>query len=1816
MQRVCLWAITILCAFAIGSQSWAQVSVWTQHNDNSRTGQNVNETNLTPAIVSTQFGRLFSQSVDGQIYAQPLYLPNVNIPGQGTHNVVYVATEHDSVYAFDADTPSSLPLWQVSFINPAAGINTVSTSDVGSSDISPEYGITGTPVIDTQSGTLYAVANTNESGNIVYRLHALDVTSGAEKFAGPVLIQASVLGIGDGSVGGMISFNAVRHLQRPGLLLMNGIVYIGFGSHSDIDPYHGWLLAYDAHTLQQVGVYNATANGSRGAIWQAGAGLAGDTLGNVYFSTGNGTFDATSSNPADFGDSILKIGLGGGNFSVADYFTPYNQAALATADADLGSGGVLLLPDQPGLFPHLLVQAGEPGTIYLLNRDSLGHYNSAGNGDPQIVQELQNALGSGNNNAEFGMPAYWNNNVYFWSSSDVLKAYSLTNGLLSPSPTSNGTISAGVQCGPTPSISANGTSNGIVWALQTDAVSTNGPAVLYAFDATNVANVLYSSATNAARDNPGAAVKFTVPTVANGKVYVGTQNQLSVFALTYSISGTITPSAGGAGATVTLSGAASATTSADASGNYTFSGLANGVYTVTPSESGFGFSPAGQTVAVNGANLLGVNFAASPLSTWSISGTITNGSLATVTLGGAASASVTADASGNYSFSGLVNGAYTVTPSKPGFSFTPSSQPITVNGANVTGVNFSAQTGWSVVYVDSQETVGENGAGVNAIDGNPASKWVTQWSPTSTPLPHEIQINLGASYNLTAFQYLARQDGCAKGWIKDYEFYVSTDGVHWGTPVASGTFNYGNLSTGCPGTAGVPGVMEIAFAATTGQYIRLRAFSEIHGNPWTVVAELNVLGTADANAPPPSLAQVTVNPSIVVGGTSAQGRVSLSGPAPLGGAVVNLSSSDPSATVPASVTVPANSTSANFTISTSAVGTPTPLNISGSYNGSAQAAFTVNPGTVISPTGWSVVYVDSQETARENGAGVNAIDGNPASKWVTQWSPSSAPLPHEIQINLGASYNLTAFQYLARQDGCANGWIKQYEFYVSTDGVHWGTPVASGNFDYSNLSTSCPGTAGVPGVMEIAFAATTGQYIRLRAFSEIHGNPWTVVAELNVLGTADANAPPPSLAQVTVNPSIVVGGTSAQGRVRLSGPAPLGGAVVNLSSSDPSATVPASVTVPANSTSANFTISTSAVGTPTPLNISGSYNGSAQAAFTVNPGTVISPTGWSVVYVDSQETARENGAGVNAIDGNPASKWVTQWSPSSAPLPHEIQIHLGASYNLTAFQYLARQDGCANGWIKDYEFYVSTDGVNWGTPVASGTFNYGNLSTGCPGTAGVPGPLQVAFPATTGQYIRLRALSEINGKPYTAVAEIGMLSVPDILPAAPVLVQHVSGSSTRNNGFSDPFCYDYQLPGLTTAGNSVVVGFTFMNNPTPAVTDDKGDIYTIEETHFDNADGQSVGIAAAFHVAAGARVISLCFSSDPGGFVQPMATEFANVTGVDGPGTGNHGTGASVTAGNLTPTVSGDLVYQVVASLSRNQSSFTAGAQGNLTWNLLSADLMDGWAGQYGVYNSTSALNPTMTMGTSQKWVSAAILLKSGNSGSVPSGMRIVHLVHENIPKHTSSGGTGNPFPNPLSLQLPCSGNLLVAMIGGGNNSETVTRITDTSNNTWSQAGSTQVIAGNDTVQAFYAGSATPSSNLGLTLNWTGGDGDFTIFFYDVTGAAASPLDTTAGSTGTQSIAGNLTMPFTITPATPHEIIFAEVIWDFNTATGLNGQLFDTNTFSGEDLSGPEPVDENNGWGHVITTTTGPVGFTWQPLSGSLPVGPWAGMAAAFKAAN
>jgi hypothetical protein len=499
----------------------AQVSVLTHHNDNGRTGQNLQETALTLANVNANdFGKRFHYVVDGAVYAQPLYVPNVAIPGVGARNVVYLATQHDSVYAFDADAPGD-PLWHVSFIDPDAGITPVSNNDVGGSpDIAPEIGITGTPVIDPATGTLFVVPKTKEHGTIVQRLHALDIATGAEKFGGPVTIAADVPGTGRGSVNGVVSFDALRENQRPGLLLHDGVVYIAWASHGDAQPYHGWIIGYDAETLAQVAVLNTTPNGGAGGIWQSGAGLSTDADGFIYGATGNGTFNVDTGG-VDYGDSILKLRADDG-LQVVDYFTPYNQAALSRGDFDLGSTGVLILPDQPGAHPHLALAASKEGTIYLVDRDAMGQFNPTN--DSQIVQWFPKIVGPA-----FGMPAYFNGTVYIWAASDYLKAFRLTDGLLSTAPVSQAAVLSAFPGG-CPSISADGDRDGIVWVVQVDKYRAGSPGILRAYDARDLAIELYNSAQVAA-DAGSPAVKFVAPTIVNGKVYVGGNKSVTVYGL-------------------------------------------------------------------------------------------------------------------------------------------------------------------------------------------------------------------------------------------------------------------------------------------------------------------------------------------------------------------------------------------------------------------------------------------------------------------------------------------------------------------------------------------------------------------------------------------------------------------------------------------------------------------------------------------------------------------------------------------------------------------------------------------------------------------------------------------------------------------------------------------------------------------------------------------------------------------------------------------------------------------------------------------------------------------------------------------------------------------------------------------------------------------------------------------------------------------------------------------------------------------------------------------------------------------------------------
>jgi hypothetical protein len=515
----------VLVFAALLSPAARAADVVTYHNDNARTGGNPSETFLSPGnVAAATFGLRFSHAVDGYVYAQPLYLSNVPIPGKGVHNVLYVATEHDSVYAFDAADatgPNAAPLWQTTFLanpNPNTTVTTVSSGDVSCGDLVPEIGITATPVIDAATGAIYVEAKTKEvtslTTSFVHRLHALDVATGSEKFGGPVRIQATVPGTGDGSVGGVLTFDPLRQHCRPGLLLSQGFVYLAFASHCDIGLYHGWVLGYDASTLAQASVYCATADGGLGGVWMAGGGLAADSAGNAYFQTGNGTFDQDTLG-RDYRDSLLKLTPG---LALTDFFTPYNEAALNGADDDLGSGGVLILPDQPGAHTHLSVSAGKGGTIYLADRDNLGQFNPVFDG---VVQSLPGAIAG-----SFGTPAYFNSSIYYgesYYSGGYLKAFSLTNGFLSTTPTSQSARFFPFP-GSTPSVSSNGILNGIVWAIE-----NANPAILRAYDATNLATELYDSNQAGARDHPGPAVKFAVPTVVNGKVYVGTQYGFSAY---------------------------------------------------------------------------------------------------------------------------------------------------------------------------------------------------------------------------------------------------------------------------------------------------------------------------------------------------------------------------------------------------------------------------------------------------------------------------------------------------------------------------------------------------------------------------------------------------------------------------------------------------------------------------------------------------------------------------------------------------------------------------------------------------------------------------------------------------------------------------------------------------------------------------------------------------------------------------------------------------------------------------------------------------------------------------------------------------------------------------------------------------------------------------------------------------------------------------------------------------------------------------------------------------------------------------------------
>jgi hypothetical protein len=520
------WLVSGLVLLGPVFPSAAQITdVLTYHNDTARTGQTLHEEILNHGNVkSSHFGKLWVLSTDGKVDAEPLYAAGVAIPGKGINNVVFVATEHDSVYAFDAD--STNVFWKVSMLGPGE-----TTSDNRACDqVTPEIGVTATPVIDRQlgpNGTIFVVAMSKDGGGQYYqRLHALDLATGTNRVPA-VTVAATYPGVGDNSQNGNVVFDPAQYEERAGLVLLGGVAYTAWSSHCDIRLYTGWIIGYDEQTLTQTSVLNLTPNGNEGAIWMSGAGLAADSDNYIYCLMGNGTFDTNLTlngfpNQGNYGNAFMKLSTSGNALAVADYFATFETPSQNANDLDLGSGGALVLPDMldsQSNLKRLAVGAGKDQSLYLVDRANMGKFNAAN--DNAIYQKMSGALPGG----VWAMPAYFNNTLYYGSVGQAIKAFSFQNALLT-SPSSQTSI-AFAYPGATPSISANGTSSGIVWATE-----NTSPAVLHAYAATNLAQELYNTTQAPGhKDRLGAGNKFITPMIASARVYVATTTGVAVLGL-------------------------------------------------------------------------------------------------------------------------------------------------------------------------------------------------------------------------------------------------------------------------------------------------------------------------------------------------------------------------------------------------------------------------------------------------------------------------------------------------------------------------------------------------------------------------------------------------------------------------------------------------------------------------------------------------------------------------------------------------------------------------------------------------------------------------------------------------------------------------------------------------------------------------------------------------------------------------------------------------------------------------------------------------------------------------------------------------------------------------------------------------------------------------------------------------------------------------------------------------------------------------------------------------------------------------------------
>lgn len=1337
-----------LCLLAF-SALHAQTGVLTWHNDNSRTGQNLQETTLTPANVnSAMFGKLFVLSADGKVDAQPLYVPAVTIPSQGKHNVLYVVTEHDSAYAFDAD--NGAPLWHVSLL--ASG--ETPSDDHGCSQVTPEIGATATPAIDLQvgtHGTIYIVATSKDSSaKYHHRLHALDITTGAEQFGGAVEITATSSGAGVEN-----TFNPTVHKERPGLLILNGVVYTTWGSHCDASSYVGWVIGYNETTLVQTSALNLVPNGNDGGLWNAGSGPAADSTGNIYALTGNGTFDTVLNAGGfptnnDYGNAFVKITTTNGPLSVIDYFTMSNTTPESNGDVDLGSGGLVLLPplaDAQGHLRDLAVGAGKDKHIYVVDRTNLGKFSSSGN---LIYQDMPNALPGG----MWSSPAWFNGHLYYGDVGGTLKAFAFSNGLFQTTPASV-TANTFPYPGTTPSISANGASNGIVWAVE-----NSGTAVLHAYDAANLATELYNSNQAAnSRDHFGAGNKFIVPTIINGKVYVGTTNGVGAFGLlcSYSLSSSsATAPAGGATQSVNVIVAAgcpwtAATNSAFLSISSGTPGNGNGTvnYQVsanTGAQRSGTLTIAGQTFTVTQSAAppdltiakthTGVFHTGDTAKSYTIAVTNSGGSATsgTISVSDTLPAGLTATGIGGTGWTctqpagpcmrteplgaGLAYASITLTVNVTAAAGATITNTATVSGGGETNtandtssdsITIAAAGGTNIAIGKSasqSSTLAGYPSAVasSAIDGNTDGNFFDgSVSHTNADANAWWQVDLGASASITSIAIWNRTD-CCSGRLSDYWVFASN------TPFAAS-----DTPTTLQGRAGTWSSHQTTFPnpSTTipvnaqGRYVRV----QLSGADYLHLAEVQVFGSGGAAT------------------YGISGQVTLSGSGLTGVTVALTGSQSATMTTGASGNFSFTGLAAagNYTVTPSLSGytfSP-PSQTFNNLNASQIANFTATGATNTDLALGKAATQSSTLSGAGPAAASNAVDGNTDGNFA-DGSVSHTNLDANAwwQVDLGVSATIGSIAIWNRTDCCSDRLSDYWVFVSNTPFASTDTPVTlqgrAGT--WSSHQTTFPNPSSTLQVN------TAGRYVRV----QLSGTNYLHLAEVQIFGSSGATT-------YSISGQVTLSGSGLNGvNVSLTGTA--------TNSTTTNATGNYSFTgLPG---AGNYTVTPSLSGyTFTPPsqtfnNLSANQTANFTAAVSGNLALGKTATQSSTLTGYGPSTAASS-----AIDGNTDGNFSDgSVSHTNADANAWWQVDLAAPATISSIVIWNRTDCCSNR-LSDYWVFVSD------TPFAAG-----DTPATLQGRAGTWSSHQTTFPNpsttiavnTPGRYVRV----QLSGDNYLSLAEV------------------------------------------------------------------------------------------------------------------------------------------------------------------------------------------------------------------------------------------------------------------------------------------------------------------------------------------------------------------------------------------------------------------------------------------------------------------------------